>query len=166
MPESNEIKPVKAGEFKTGCLYRTNKPFSSRDFEMDSHPRWLLYLGKSSSFDCRIVVYSYSPTTQLWHFENGGDKEKSPHIKYNKGQYGFTEDCVICFDDIIDYLTEQELETYEPLYINSFDENELRKIYECILKSDKIKFIDKLDIHTNLSNINIKNLQKPKRRKR
>ena len=90
----NEI-PSKANEFKTGCLYRTRKPFSSRDFDMDSHPRWLLYLGKNKAFDGYSLGYCFSPTTQLKHFMAGGDKENSPYLSYSKGQYGFTSDCII-----------------------------------------------------------------------
>jgi hypothetical protein len=166
MADEEEIISVKAGEFKTGCLYRTNKPFSSRDFEMDAHPRWLLYLGKSSTFDCRVVAYVFSSTTQLHHFIDGGDKEHSSYRTYKKGRYGFTEDCAICFDDIIDYLTENELEAYEPVYIDKFDNAELKNIYDCISKSNKVKHIAKIDIHKNLSNIGITNIEKPKRRSR
>lgn len=166
MADDVESQPIKAGELKTGCLYRTNKPFSSRDFQMDAHPRWLLYLGKSSSFDCNVVVYVFSSTTQLRHFESGGDKENSPHRKYKKGQYGFTDDCAICFDDIIDYMSEKELEAYELVFMDKFDNDELKKIYGCVLKSNKVKHIEKVDIHTNLSNIGIKNLPMPKRRSR
>ena len=162
----NEI-PSKANEFKTGCLYRTRKPFSSRDFNMDSHPRWLLYLGKNKAFDGYSLVYCFSPTTQLKHFRAGGDKENSPYRSYLKGQYGFTSDCIICFDDIIDYLSESKLEEYEPIYKASFDENELKEVYNCILKSNKIKFNEKMDIRENLSNqCNLRNLPSPKRRKR
>lgn len=166
MPSEGENRFVKAGEFVTGCLYRTNKPFSSRDYEMDAHPRWLLYLGKSSSFDCRIVVYLFSPTTQLWHFEEGGDKEKTHYRLYGKNQYGFTDDCAICFDDIIDYLTEKELEAYEPVYVSAFDKNELRLVYEKVSSSDKIKYIEKVDIRNNLSGVGISNLPVPKRKRR
>jgi|GEM_PF-1473369 hypothetical protein len=167
MADDEETKiPVKAGEFEVGCLYRTNKPFSSRNFEMDAHPRWLLYLGKSGSFDYPVVVYVFSSTTQLYHFIAGGDKENSPYRKYVKGRYGFTEDCVICFDDIIDYLTEKDLEVYEPICIDKFDNDELRNVYNCILKSNKVKQIAKIDIHTNLSKKGIKNLEMPKRRSR
>ena len=169
MSDEQAEESVKAGEFRTGCLYRTNKPFSSREFDMDAHSRWLLYLGKSSSFDCKVVVYVFSATTRLEHFLEGGDKATSQHRKYKKGQFGFTDDCVICFDDIIDYLTEKDLEKYEPVYkssIKDIDENELKDIYNSIVKSPKIKFIEKLDIHNNLNNIGVKNLSKPKRQHR
>ena len=59
MADEKEEKPVKADNFITGGLYRTQKPFSSREFDMDAHPRWLLYLGRSSSFDCRIIAYVF-----------------------------------------------------------------------------------------------------------
>ena len=166
MPVEERKNPVKVGEFIVGGLYRTNKPFSSRDFQMDAHSRWLLYLGKSSAFDYRIVVYVFSSTTQLHHFSEGGDKEKSNHRKYKQGQFGFTEDCAICFDDIIDYLTEKELESYEPVYVSAFDENELRQVFDKINRSDKVKHIEKIDIRNNLSNIGVAGLSSPVRKRR
>lgn len=167
MADEEETKiPVKAGEFEVGCLYRTNKPFSSRDFEMDAHPRWFLYLGRSDSCDCRVVAYIFSSTTQIHHFMDDGDKKNSPYRKYAKGRYNFTEDCVICFDDIIDYLGEEDLIVYEPVFIDKFDNDELINVYNCILKSNKVKKIAKIDIHNNLSKIGISDLPAPKRKLR
>lgn len=166
MADKEEGKSVKAGEFETGRLYRTKKPFSSLEYDMDAHPRWLLYLGNSSSFDGKVFAYVFSSTTQLQHFVDGGDKENSAHRSYKKGTFGFTEDCIICFDDIIDYLSEDEIAEYEPELKGVFSLEELRNVYNCIRKSNKIKFIVKTDIHNNLGNIGIKGLLKPKRKKR
>lgn len=95
-----------------------------------------------------------------------GDKKNSPYRKYAKGRYNFTEDCVICFDDIIDYLAEEDLIVYEPVFIDKFDNDELINVYNCILKSNKVKKIAKIDIHNNLSKIGISDLSAPKRKLR
>lgn len=70
------------------------------------------------------------------------------------------------FDDIIDYLAEEDLIVYEPVFIDKFDNDELINVYNCILKSNKVKKIAKIDIHNNLSKIGISDLSAPKRKLR
>lgn len=166
MADVQEEKFVKAGEFEVGKLYRTQIPFTSRDDGEDAHSRWLLYLGKSHSFDGYAIVYLFSSTTQLHHFEDGGDRRNSNFKIYDKGTFGFTEKCAICFDDIIDYLTEKDIEAYNPVLMGTFTKDGLKEAYAKIQVSPRIKPLEKIDIHNNLGNIGVTGLTMPKRRRR
>ncbi len=67
--------------------------------------------------------------------------------KYNVGSiyktanpyYGFTKDCIICFDDVKTYMNENFFSSYEPEEVGRItDENVLNQILEKINKSPKI----------------------------
>ena len=48
--------------------------------------------------------------------------------KYNAGSYGFTKDCIICFDDVKTYMNENFFSSYEPEEVGRItDENVLYK---------------------------------------
>lgn len=135
-------------KYNVGSIYKTANPYTDRDDDEDAKNRYFLYLGNTSELiDNPIQVFVATSTTQLQHFKKGGDKEHSNFLEFNAGSYGFTRDCIICFDDVKTYMNENFFSSYEPEEVGRItDENVLNQILEKINKSPKISKIIKKDI--------------------
>lgn len=149
-------------KYKVGAVYKFKKTFTDRVDDLEAKERYFLYLGNTSEFIYSpITVYVVTSTTQLQQYETGGEKEKSNYLRFSQGTYGFTKDCIICFDEIKTYMTEPIFESYEPEECGVIEDKELlKRIYEKILQSNRISKIIKRDIH-NCFNTKVTGLKMP-----
>lgn len=150
-------------KFEVSCIYKFRKSFTERDDGEDAKKRYFLYLGNTSEFLSNpITVYVATSTTQLKQFGPSGEKANTNFLRFSAGSYGFTDDCVICFDEIKTYMTEPMFESYEPEEKGRINDKEvLSKIYGLILQSKRISKIVKYDIHSCFNKI-ITGLKMPK----
>lgn len=150
-------------KYKVGAIYKFHKPFTDREDDLDAKERYFLYLGNTSEFVFTpITVYVVTSTTQIKQYEKDGDKENSNYIKFTAGTFGFTKDCIICFDELKTYMTEPIFESYKPEEIDVIKDKELlKRIYDKILQSKRIPKIIKRDIHDCFNKI-VTGLKLPK----
>ena len=80
----------------------------------------------------------------------------------------FDADCVIDFDEKPYMVSMQDIASNQNnLEIKGvLDQDALRMIYKRICSSDKLSFMEKLDIYSSYNLYGITGLKKPKRRKR
>lgn len=134
--------------FEVGKVYKLNRLFSDREDGKDAKRRYFLYLGNSSEFLSNpIFVYVATSTTRLAQFADGEKRAGENFIRFCAGSYGFSEDCVVCLDDLKTYMTEPLFASYEPEEKGMLDEHMLRRVYEKILASKRISKKIKCDIH-------------------
>ena len=149
-------------KYKVGAIYKLKRSFSDRKDGKDAKKRYFLYLGNTSElWASSLYVYVATSTTQIAQFETGGEKASASFLKFNAGSYGFTADCVICFDEIKTYMTEECFDKYEPEEIGQLDAKMLKKVYSKILESNRVSKAVKIDIHSCFNRISITGLKMP-----
>ncbi len=149
-------------KFQVCKVYKFQKDFSDRFDEEDAKKRYFLYLGNTSEFLSNpVIIYAVTSTTQLDKYKPGGEKYNSNFLEFKAGTYGFTDDCVICFDEIKN-MSEAIFESYQPEEKGIIDDKDLIvRIYDKILQSRKVSKIVKDDIH-NCFNTLVMGLKRPK----
>ena len=138
-------------------------PFS-KFTQIEIKPRWFVYLGKTSIISSPIFVLLATTTTQLHHYERGGERNDHSIAKFRSGEFGFEQDCVLdvgwsFYADIpesvfIEYKADIDIKGRLP-------EQRLREIYNLILKSERIAKKVKKDIHHSFNMAGIEGLKKP-----
>lgn len=150
-------------KYKVGAIYKLKKPFSDREDGSEAKRRYFLYLGNTSDFSSTtLFVYVATSTMQLAHFEHGGKNSASNFMLFKAGCYGFTDNCVICFDEIKTYMTEERFSSYEPEEKGQLDKEMLKTVYSKILESNKVSKAVKTDIHNCFNKIGVFGLKMPK----
>jgi len=112
--------------------------------------RWFVYLGTSSKLSTPLNVFIFTTTSKTKNFK--------------AGEFGFDVDCILDVFFFQNNWTLGEFEKYKKYFdIKGKISNEkLKIIYGKILKENSIQKIIKIDIKTNLNNIRIFGLERPK----
>lgn len=124
--------------------------------------RWFLYLGKYRE-DPFSEIYLLIPTatTQLHHFEPGGNRAGHSHVMIRADDgFGFEADCVIDFEEVFYDTREHEFVRYyengDIIRKGKIDKEQvLREIYKAIQSARDIDRCIKLCVRDNLRAIGI-----------
>lgn len=121
--------------------------------------RWFLCLGtyKEDIFSGEVMMLIPTATTQLQHFDRGGDREKHCFVRFFENEnFGFAQECVIDFDEDF-YMSKKQVEPYfNELVIKGTIKNNPTKqqqIYNVVKSSSLIDRILKIQIRDNLRTI-------------
>ncbi|NCO24585.1 MAG: hypothetical protein COZ07_01755 [Candidatus Infernicultor aquiphilus] len=127
--------------------------------------RWFVYLGTSSKLSTPLNVFIFTTTSKTNLYKSGNEREnKKNTINFKAGEFGFDVDCILDVFFFQNNWTLGEFEKYKKYFdIKGKISNEkLKIIYGKILKENSIQKIIKIDIKTNLNNIRIFGLERPK----
>ena len=128
-------------------------------------PRWFIYLGRSSTLTPPVFVYFCTTTTQLQHFNIGGDRSNHAVRRFDVRQFSvFEEDCILDYDEDIYNLQEDKLLKCEANITikDRLDKETMRSIYNNYLKSDVCSRMQLLDLHESFNRDDITGLKRPK----
>ncbi len=125
-------------------------------------PRWFVCLGRSSSLFPPVCYYICTTTTQIYHYESGGDRAHHQNIRFRKNEFEFEDDCVLDLESYY-YKSEESIKLNENnIQIKGLLERQIMiQIYNKILKSKCYSKIIKQDIHFSFNEAGITGLKTP-----
>ena len=138
-------------EFEIGGIYRTENAFSGRMDGREAKSRWFIYLGKSGLFEKPVLLYLLTATTQIHHFQTGGDKAGMNYVLFPAGCCGFEADCAVCADELIDNMSLSAFEQLVPVKKGKLSDQKAKELYEKIRNSRYIMRKIKVLIHDSLN---------------
>lgn len=149
--------------FDVGSVFTWKKFPYFDDPNSIAKTRWFVYLGRMPITVSPVFVFLCTTTTQLSHYENGGDRYNNPHITYHAGDYGFEKDSVLdarwgFFDNITEDSFKQCIEDMEKR--GQLPIHELQRIFPLFCNSGRIPRIILRDIRNSLINSGVSGLQK------
>ncbi|MBU3896712.1 MAG: hypothetical protein KJ697_02145 [Nanoarchaeota archaeon] len=150
-----------------GTVVRWNN-FPLPKYGEEKKPRWFICIGFTGIFAQVAEVYFCTTTAQIDKFNSGGIREKRDHYIFqtNHPKYSmFDENCIIDFEEKPYVVTKNKLNYHQnDIEIRGeLDEQTLRMIYNCILKSNRrLSLMEKRDIHDSYNKFGITGLKKPK----
>ncbi len=101
-------------------------------------PVWVIFLGKDSVFGCPILVYFCRTTSQCKDFEPGGNREGHKFKRFDKGQFGFEEDCLIDYDEpIYSDITKEKFNSYKLTVKGHLPNHILQEIWKAYIKNNR-----------------------------
>lgn len=127
-------------------------------------PRWFIYLGRSSIISTPTYLCFCTTTTQLQHFNSGGDRSHHAIKRFDVRQFPmFEENCILDYDeDIYDLPEDKFIMCKANIDIKgSLDSDTMRNIYKQFLKSDVCSKIIMIDIHNSFNQDGITGLRRP-----
>jgi len=127
-------------------------------------PRWFIYLGQSSIIIPPIFLYFCTTTTQLQHFNSGGDRSHHTIKRFDVRQFHmFEENCILDYDeDIYDLLEDKFIKCKANIDIKgSLDSDTMRNIYKQYLKSGNCSPMILNDLHDSFNRDDITGLKRP-----
>ncbi len=126
-------------------------------------PRWFICLGDSGYFSIPFVIHVSTTTTQISDFQQGGKRYFHAYKLFIASNTPFEVDCVLDFDEPPFSYSKETVDNNPDIEIKGvLDDNNLRSIYNNLLKSKSYSRKILLDIHESLNKIGIENLKKPK----
>jgi hypothetical protein len=126
--------------------------------------RWFIYLGDSGYFSQVLLAYICTTTTQIQHFQLGGDRSSHDHFIFKKWPSSpFEDDCILDFDEPPHTPRESILEKNPSIEEKGkLDEQALRMIYNRLCRSNAYSKIILRDIHESFNKAGIIGLKRPK----
>jgi hypothetical protein len=125
--------------------------------------RWFICLGDSGKFADPIFVYLCTATTQLQEFSPGGKRERHTICRFNAKNSPFDEDCILDIDEGPYALTQVQIDNNIDIEIKGqISEQDMRMIYNHVVRSSRFSKREKLDIHRSFNDIGIMGLKLPK----
>ena len=126
-------------------------------------PRWFVCLGNSGLLASPTVVYLSTTTTNMEDFNPGGKRERHTICRFSSNRSPFDEDCVLDIDEGPYSIPKNQIEGNVDIEIKGqFQEQEMRMIYNQVLRSGHFSKRIKLDIHRSLNDAGITGLKMPK----
>jgi hypothetical protein len=128
--------------------------------------RWLICVGFTGVFSQIAMVYSYTTTTQLQHFEAGGSRENHYRYVFKKSEHPcFDTDCAIDFNESPYAIEKTKLDNHikDIEEMGLLREETMRMIYKNTIESKQISLIVKKDIYNSYNQAGITGLRQPKR---
>ena len=126
--------------------------------------RWfVVYLGKTSSFESPVFFHFSATTTQADDFKIGGKRAGHQFCLLKATDTPFEQDCIIDLYEAPWPLTEDQLTGNPDIEFKGEISAEcLKKIYDLLLKSSVFSKKIILHIHRALNDVAITGLKKPK----
>lgn len=148
--------------FEVGTVFRWDN-FPDPRHGTTRKARWFIYLGESGYFSQVVIAYICTTTTQISHFEPGGDRRSHSHYILHEKNSPFDEDCALDYDQPPYVIPKSQLENNKDIVIKgNLQENTMRMIYNRILKSDEYSRIMLREIHESFNKVGIEGLKKVK----
>ena len=145
-----------------GTVIRWNNFPESRIVEGEPKSRWFVHLGKSSALINPVFFHLSTTTTQLHHFEKGGDRAKHPFCLLRASDTSFDQDCIVDLYEPPYSFTEELLTGNADIeFKGGLTEQYLRQIYARVLRSPYFSKKVILDIHRSFNDIGITGLKLP-----
>ena len=132
-----------------------------RDVGSRIKDRWFICLGFTTQIAPPVFVFLSTTTTQTRHYDRGGSRAGNIVLRFAAGEFGFPEDCLVDlseppYDYDIQLLAADDISVEGRL-----DQNHLRRLYDCVLKSRVFPRKVKSDIHNSLNLAGITGLARP-----
>jgi len=126
--------------------------------------RWFIYLGDSGYLSQVLIAYPCTTTSQINHFQDGGDRRSHDHYLFKKSPKSpFEEDCILDFDEPPHTPRKSSLENNLSIEEKGeLDEQTLRMIYNRVCRSRTYSKVILMDIHESFNKAGITGLKKPK----
>lgn len=153
-------------ELKVGSVFRWNN-FPYNRYGEGEKARWFICVGFTGSFSQIALIYSYTTTTQLQHFEEGGMRCGHSKFIFKCAEHKcFESDCAIDFDESPYSIEKSKFQSYctDIEIKGTLREDILRMIYKRTIDSKNISLMVKNDIYNSFNLSGITGLKQPKRR--
>jgi hypothetical protein len=125
--------------------------------------RWFVCLGDSGKFADSLFVYLCTATTQLQEFGPGGKRERHTICRFSAKNTPFEEDCVVDIDEGPYALVQAQIENNKDVETKGqIGEQNMRMIYNFVVRSSHFSRKEKLDIHRSFNDAGITGLKIPK----
>ncbi len=147
---------------KAGTVIRWENFPDARIVEGELKARWFVHLGRSTALVDPVFLHLSTTTTQLHHFQKGGDRAKHAFCFLKASDTPFDQDCVIDLFEPPYSFTEEVLTGNTNIeFRGELTEQYLRQIYACVLRSPYFSRKVILDIHRSLNDIGVTGLKLP-----
>lgn len=126
--------------------------------------RWFLCLGKTGALENECYFFLVAGTTQLHHYEQGGDRCTHNYVKLPERTANLPRTTV--FDltgSLYTNITEKMIYTYKSKIqtVGKLPEDRLRQFYKLMINEKRISKKIKQDIHLSFNNCGITGLKRP-----
>ncbi|MFZ4439546.1 MAG: hypothetical protein ACOYOS_14045 [Syntrophales bacterium] len=128
-------------------------------------PRWFIYLGRTGAFHTPAFLYLCTTTTQLHHFELGGNRSNHALKRFDVRQFPlFEKDCVLDFDEDLHMIAETDLKRCGALIEikGRLDKNTMKNIFNQFSRPGVVSRVILRDIFDSFNRDEITGLKKPK----
>ena len=127
-------------------------------------PRFFIFVGKFSYGATNQNIYLYTTTTKSEYYEAGEIRDKHLTRSFGKGEFGFTEACILDIDLGWHIVQEHEIRNNPKIEtVGQLPERISREIYELIWKSRSVPLAVKRDIYSSYNLAGITGLRVPQR---
>ena len=125
--------------------------------------RWFICLGDSGKLADPLFIYLCTATTQLQEFGPGGKRERHTTCRFSAKNSPFDEDCILDIDEGPYALAQAQIDNNKDVEIKGqIGEQDMRMIYNLVVRSSRFSKREKLDIHRSFNDIGISGLKMPK----
>jgi len=147
---------------KAGTVIKWNN-FPHPRFGKEIKTRWFICLGNSGILTEPVFIYLCTTTTNLDDFKQGGKKERHTTCQFKANITPFEEDCVLDIDEGPYPIPKSQITDSIDIEIKGeLDEQNMRMIYNHVVRSSRFSKKEKLDIHRSLNDAGITGLKMPK----
>ena len=144
-----------------GTVFKWNN-FTDRKYGGELKPRWFIYLGDTGPIIDPGFAYLATTTTNLKAFERGGDREYHTTCSFSPHNSCFETDCILDIDEEpYDVLLSRILNNKDIEVKGRITDEQMRMIWNRIIRSGEYSRRILLDIHDSFNRINITGLKKP-----
>ncbi len=118
--------------YKVGDVLKATKAYTSTG--TDAKNRWFVCLGRVNFTRIPRNVFLCTTTTQIQRYEG---TKKSSCVFFSSRDTCFTDDCLLCLDEIEDAFTEEEFnEKYNPEFRGRLSDGKLKEIARKLAQAD------------------------------
>jgi hypothetical protein len=147
---------------EAGTVFKWNN-FPDPKYGDEIKPRWLVYLGETTSLRPPVYALLCTSTTQTDALEPGGIKYNHSICKYHPNSSPFEKECFVDVDEGSYDIEKSRLTNNVDIEImGRLDEQQMRELYNKILRSPYYSKMKVLDIHRGFNNAGVTSLKIPK----
>lgn len=144
-----------------GTILKWNN-FKDRKYGGELKPRWFIFLGDSGPITDPKFAYLATTTRNLKVYEKGGDRENHTKCLFYARDNLFEYDCVLDVDEEPYPVLLSQLQDNPDIEVKGkITEDQVRMIWNRIIRSREYSRKVLLDIHDSFNRINITGLKKP-----
>lgn len=144
---------------KAGTVIKWNN-FPHPRYGKEIKARWFICLGDSGTITEPVFTYLCTTTTKFDDFKQGGKRERHTTCQFKANITPFEEDCILDIDEGPYSIRKSQIANNVDIEIKGeLKEQDMRVIYNRIVRSSRFSKMVKIDIHRSFNDAGITGLK-------